>query len=327
EELLRKNLGQDIYFSSEEREEQVRQLATGSAADLELLWKKKDGSPIWVQVNAHSIQTGDGGVMFEGFVSDITERKLADQQVVAANTQRKAVLEAATRVSIIATDPDGTITVFNSGAARMLGYTSQEMIGRQSIVEMHRREELKEHAALLLNETSGRLAGFHILAYRADRYGFEEREWTYVRKDGTPITVLLSVTALRRDDGWLTGFLHVANDVTERKQAEETLRKQSAAMTASMDGIGIVNERLEFTVVNDALAKLYGYADPQSMIGLPFHALYEPATYERFTNTILPIVHQRGRWRGEAPGLRHDGLTFPQEISISAIQGGGLVCV
>jgi diguanylate cyclase (GGDEF)-like protein/PAS domain S-box-containing protein len=119
----------------------------------------------------------------------------------------------------------------------------------------------------------------------------------------------------------------VANDVTERKQAEETFRKQSAAMTASMDGIGIVNDRLDFTVVNDALARLYGYPDPQSMIGLPLNALYEPATYERFSSTILPIVHQRGRWRGEAPGLRHDGLTFPQEISISAIEGGGLVCV
>jgi len=219
------------------------------------------------------------------------------------------------------------ITVFNSGAERMLGYSAAEMIGHRSIVDLHKPEELTEHAVRLLNEFGERFGGFDILAHRADREGLEEREWTYVKKDGGEITVLLSVTALRRDDGWLTGFLHVANDVTERKQAEETLRKQSAAMTASMDGIGIVNERLEFTVVNDALAKLYGYADPQSMIGLPFHALYEPATYERFTNTILPIVHQRGRWRGEAPGLRHDGLTFPQEISISAIQGGGLVCV
>ena len=94
-----------------------------------------------------------------------------------------------------------------------------------------------------------------------------------------------------------------------------------------MDGIGIVNDRLEFTVVNDALAKLYGYPDPQSIIGLPLNALYEPPTYERFTSTILPIVKQRGRWRGEAPGLRYDSLTFPQEISISAIEGGGLVCV
>ncbi|MDQ6800383.1 MAG: EAL domain-containing protein [Acidobacteriota bacterium] len=326
-ELLNVHLVNDIYFHAEDRDAQVLSLTAGNNADVQLLWKKKNGAPIWVQVNAHAVHDAKGELMFEGFVYDITERKLAEQQLASSNAQRKAVLDAASRISIIATDAEGIITVFNSGAERMLGYSAAEMIGARSVIDLHKEEELADHAARLQNEFGQRLSGFDILAHRADREGLEEREWTYVKKDGSTITVLLSVTALRRDDGWLTGFLHVANDVTERKQAEETLRKQSAAMTASMDGIGIVNERLEFTVVNDALAKLYGYADPRSMIGMPFNALYEPATYERFTNTILPIVHQRGRWRGEAPGLRHDGLTFPQEISISAIQGGGLVCV
>ncbi|HEX9492789.1 MAG TPA: EAL domain-containing protein, partial [Thermoanaerobaculia bacterium] len=325
EELLQVPLAEDVYFYAEDRK---KHLATeGTNADVQVLWKKKNGAPIWVQVNAHAVHDAKGQLMFEGFVYDITERKLAEQQLASSNAQRKAVLDAASRVSIIATDAEGTITVFNSGAERMLGYSAAEVIGRRSITDLHRAEELEEHANRLQSEFGERLSGFDILGHRADREGLEEREWTYVKKDGGNITVLLSVTALRRDDGWLTGFLHVANDVTERKQAEETLRKQSAAMTASMDGIGIVNDRLQFTVVNDALAKLYGYPDPQSMVGLPLNSLYEPATYERFTNTILPIVYQRGRWRGEAPGLRHDGLTFPQEISISAIEGGGLVCV
>lgn len=325
DELLQMNLTRDIYFRPEEREELI--ISREIASEAQVLWKKKDGTPIWVQLNVHEILSVDGEPLFESFVYDITQRKLAEQQLAAANAQRKAVLDAATRVSIIATDPEGIITVFNSGAERMLGYSASEVIDRRSVIDLHRSNELEKHAARLQREFGQRFSGFDILAHRADREGFEEREWTYLQKDGTPITVLLSVTALRRDDGWLTGFLHVANDVTERKQAEETLRKQSAAMTASMDGIGIVNDRLEFTVVNDALARLYGYPDPRSMIGLPLHTLYEPATYERFTSTILPIVYQRGRWRGEAPGLRHDGLTFPQEISISAIEGGGLVCV
>ena len=319
DEVLQLNLA-DVYLNPYEREEPA-------AAETQILWKKKNGSPIWVQINAHSIEGAAGTKLFESFVYDITERKMAEQQLAAANAQRKAVLDAATGVSIIATDAEGIITVFNSGAERMLRYRASEVIGWQSVIDLHLPAELEEHGNRLQSEFGQRLSGFDILAHRADREGFEEREWTYVRKDGTAITVLLSVTALRRDDGWLTSFLHEANDVTERKRAEETFRKQSAAMTASMDGIGIVNDRLELTVVNDALAKLYGYSDPQSMIGLPLYKLYEPETYERFTSTILPIVYQRGRWRGEAPGLRHDALTFPQEISISAIEGGGLVCV
>ncbi|HJT16793.1 MAG TPA: EAL domain-containing protein [Thermoanaerobaculia bacterium] len=319
EELLRINLLRDIYFEPEER--------SASTAESEALWRRRDGVPIWVQINEHTISDDDGATLIEGFVYDITERKIAEQQLASANAQRKAVLDAATGVSIIATDAEGIITVFNSGAERMLGYAASDVIGRRSVIDLHRPSELEDHANRLQSEFGYRLAGFDILAHRADREGFEEREWTYVKRDCTAITVLLSVTALRREDGWLTGFLHVANDVTERKRAEEVLRKQSAAMTASMDGIGIVNDRLEFTVVNDALAKLYGYSDPKQMIGLTLHALYEPSTYDRFTSTILPIVKQRGKWRGEAPGLRHDGLTFPQEISISAIEGGGFVCV
>ncbi len=327
EEFLQINI-RDVYFHPEDREEQfLNKISASSVAEAQVLWKTKHGTPIWVLINAHAIEDAGGTVLFEIFVYDMTERKLAEQQLAAANAQRKAVLDSATGVSIIATDADGIITVFNSGAERLLGYSAAEVIGRRSVLDLHRPEELEEQANRLQSEFGQRLSGFDILAYRADHEGFEEREWTYVKKDGMAITVLLSVAALRRDDGWLTGFLHVANDVTERKRAEETFRKQSAAMTASMDGIGIVNDRLEFTVVNDALAKLYGYPDPQSMAGLSLNALYEAATYERFTSTILPIVKQRGRWRGEAPGLRHDGLTFPQEISISAIEGGGLVCV
>jgi diguanylate cyclase (GGDEF)-like protein/PAS domain S-box-containing protein len=328
EEVLTKSMATDVYFNPAERKAVIERFAPNAyAADVELLWKRKDGSPVWVQLNCHSLRNAAGEMLLEGYVTDVTERKRAEQQVMAANTQRKAVLDAATRISVIASDAEGIITVFNSGAERLLGYTPEEMIGKRSILELHSPDELEAHAADLLMQYGERLSAFDVLAHRAERDGLEEREWTYLKKDGTPVTVLLSVTALRREDGWLTGFLHVANDVTERKQVEAMLRRQSAAMSASMDGIGIVNEKLEFTFVNDGLAKLYGYANLQSMIGMCLPDLYEASTNERFTNTILPIVAQRGRWRGEATGLRRDGLTFPQEISITSIEGGGLVIV
>ena len=105
------------------------------------------------------------------------------------------------------------------------------------------------------------------------------------------------------------------------------LRKQSAAITASMDGIGILNEQLEFTYVNDAMARLYSYAKPQAMIGKPLRELYDDTEAERFDHSILLSIRQRGRWRGEATGRKRDGFTFPQEISLTATDGGGMVCV
>ncbi|HKR98301.1 MAG TPA: EAL domain-containing protein, partial [Candidatus Dormibacteraeota bacterium] len=308
-ELLTKRLGDDIYAAPHDRQAlMTANEPGGQARSFELQWKRKDGLRIWVQLSAHAIRSETGALYFEGFVYDITERKRAEESFAAANAQRKAVLDSATRVAIIATDAMGTITVFNTGAERMLGFAAEEMIGKRSILDLLRPEEVAQHGAGLTAE-------------------FDEREWTYLRAGGEAITVAASVTALRAEDGSISGFLHVAQDITARKQAEELLRKQSAAMTASMDGIAILNERLEFTYLNDALARLYGYAGPKEMLGHNLTDLFEPHEQVRFITMIVPSVTHGGRWRGEATGARRDGSTFPQEISLTAIEGGGMVCV
>ncbi|HEX3068600.1 MAG TPA: EAL domain-containing protein [Thermoanaerobaculia bacterium] len=328
DELQGRNLATDVYLDERERTNALERFAANDfTIEQELLWRKKDGTPIWVQLNAHAIDLQAGAEVFEGFVFDITERKLADQQVSAANAQRKAVLDAATRVSIIATNPSGIITVFNSGAERMLGYSAPDVIGARNITDLHLEAELDQHARRLAFELGEKLTGFEVLVRRAAREGLEEREWTYIREDREPLTVLLSVTALRDEHGHLTGYLHVGTDITERKVAEETLRQQTAAMTASMDGIGILDGRLDFTYVNDALAKLFGYHDPQELTGRSICDLYEPPEQVRVITSVVPLVQQRGRWRGEATGVRNDGTTFPLEISLTAIDGGGMVCV
>jgi diguanylate cyclase (GGDEF)-like protein/PAS domain S-box-containing protein len=304
EELLTRNLERDIYFDPAQREEMIRRFEPfGYANHVELLWKRKDGSPIWVQINAHAIRANGGNVYFEGFVYDITERRRAAESASAANAQRKAVLDAATRVSIIATDPRGTITVFNAGAERMLDYVWSEVVGKHVLADL-----MSDPAAM------------------HDAVG--EHEWTYVRKDGEKLIVAVSVTALRDESDALTGYLHVATDITGRKKAEEMLRKQSAAVSASMDGIGILDERLDFTYANDSLAKLYGFPGPAAMIGRNLCDLYEPYEQVRVITSIVPMVQQRGRWRGEATGVRFDGVHFPQEISLTAIAGeNSMVCV
>ncbi|HEX2122482.1 MAG TPA: PAS domain S-box protein, partial [Thermoanaerobaculia bacterium] len=327
DELLQKNLERDVYADGRQREELIRRFEPyGYANNVELQWLRRDGTPIWVQLNAHAIRSPQGTMYFEGFVYDVTERKRAAESVAAANAQRKAVLDSATRVSIIATDADGTITVFNSGAERILGYSADEMIGRRSLVDLHDPAELQQRAMALSSELHRPVDGFDVLVLRASLGDVEEREWTYVRKNGSTLTVALSVTALRAEDGSITGFLHVGTDITPRKHAEEMLRQQSAAMTASMDGIGILDQRLEFTYVNDSLARLFGY-QTQELLGKSLCDLYEPHEQVRFITSIVPMVHERGRWRGEATGLRRDGVNFPQEISLTAIADESMVCV
>ena len=148
-----------------------------------------------------------------------TERILRRFQV--ANAQRKAVLDSATHMAIIATDQDGTIIVFNTGAENLLGYTAAEVIGQLTPLMFHDFEELQTRAGELSDQTGNTVESMDIFFHYAARRSQEQEEWTYVRKDGTRFPVNLSINPLRDAQGALSGFLCIAVDITEKKKESE----------------------------------------------------------------------------------------------------------
>ena len=112
-----------------------------------------------------------------------------------------------------------------------------------------------------------------------------------------------------------------------RKCAEESLRKHLLAMEASMDGMAILNEKEEYTYLNDAFVKVYGCASADELLGKPWRTVYDDAEGERFSREIMPVLWRQGRWRGECRGKRRDGSLFHQEVSLTAIPGGGFIGV
>jgi signal transduction histidine kinase len=85
------------------------------------------------------------------------------------------------------------------------------------------------------------IEGFRVFVEQARQDGFEEREWRYVRKDGTWLTVLLTVTELRDVRGDVTGFLGIAKDITVRKRAEEELK---STLQMKSDFVSFVTHQL-----------------------------------------------------------------------------------
>ena len=158
-------------------------------------------------------------------IGHVIERRRAEAELEAANVRLRSVLEAATQVSMIATDAEGTITVFNSGAERLLGYSREEMIGLRTPEHFHDPTEVEAHADFLSAEYGMEIRGFGAFVERARRGTHEVREWSYLRNDGHRLKVLLAVTALRSADGQAAGFLGVAVDVTERDRVETELRQ------------------------------------------------------------------------------------------------------
>lgn len=164
-------------------------------------------------------------------------------RLVTANAQFAGVLDAATQVSIISTDVNGVITVFNSGAQNLLGYSADEMIGKQTPKVFHVFDEVVARGEELSRELGYRVEGFDAFVAYAKQGRFDRREWTYVRKDGSQFTVSLVVTAVRSATGEITGFLGVAEDITHRKQTERHLlaARESAEQAARAKGEFLAN--------------------------------------------------------------------------------------
>lgn len=179
--------------------------------------------------------------------------------------QLGSILDASSQVAIIATDKRGTITTFNSGAERMLGYTREELVGRWSPECLHVREEVEEHARKLAEEYGVSVSGFDVFVERARRGRHDESEWTYVRKDGGWLSVWLTVTAVRDPDGRITGFLGIATDCTERKAAQEALSRAHAEL-----GVRVAQRTEELARVSEQLRRggreLRGLADAMPQI-------------------------------------------------------------
>ena len=99
EELLTRNMNSDIYADPEDRTELIRRYAEGpSHTDVEVVWRRKDGSPIWVQLNAHAVRDRNSGEIayYEGFAHDVSERKLAEEMM---RNQSAAFRASSTRSS------------------------------------------------------------------------------------------------------------------------------------------------------------------------------------------------------------------------------------
>jgi len=178
-----------------------------------------------------SDELGELAVSFNGMAARLEEdqgriaaewasRQAAEAEALAARARLQGIIDSATEVSIIAADTSGIITVFNAGAERLLGYEAAEMVGKQTPEIIHLADEVEAHASVLSVLYGEPISGFETFVAAARRGTFDAREWTYVRKDGTRLTVNLVVTAIRDGNGEPTGFLGVASDISQRKRME-----------------------------------------------------------------------------------------------------------
>ncbi|TGK96338.1 PAS domain S-box protein [Leptospira brenneri] len=184
----------------------------------------KNGNTVYIILAVSMVKTEEGKVnYFVSQIIDITEWKLVEQKLKIALAKNQAILDASTLVSIITTDAEGTITDFNNGAEKMLGYNSDELIGKFTPEILHIESEIESRSKLLTSEYNQTIEGFNVLVYNAKIGKPNTLEWIYKRKDGSTFPVLISITAMKQNEK-ISGYLGVALDISELKKAEAEIQ-------------------------------------------------------------------------------------------------------
>ena len=160
-------------------------------------------------------------------VAETSERQRQDA-LLKTGALQNAILTSA-NFSIIATDEKGIIQLFNVGAERTLGYLAAEVVNKINPSDIHDPQEVMARAQALSLELGTAISpGFEALAFKASR-GIEDiYELTYICKDGSRFPAIVSITALRDDDGDIIGYLLIGTDNSLRKQAEFKLTQAMA---------------------------------------------------------------------------------------------------
>jgi PAS domain S-box-containing protein len=186
-------------------------------------WRlRKDGSRFWASVVITPVHDEAGGLIGFGTVCrDLSARRLHEQELQArtealeeANvwlTEFRRLVSSVRDYAIFMLDATGHIRSWNAGAEAMKGYAPSEIIGRHFSVFYTSEDRERRHPQHELE-----------IARREGRY--EEEGWR-VRKDGTTFWASVTITAIRDDDGALTGFAKVTRDLTARREAELALER------------------------------------------------------------------------------------------------------
>ena len=265
----------------------------------ELTYIRKDESRFPALVSVTALRNDQGGII--GFLligTDNSARKRAEEALVKTGALQNAIFNSA-NFSSIATDEKGVVQIFNVGAERMLGYTAVEVLNKITPADISDPQELVARAKVLSAELSTTIKpGFEALVFKASR-GIEDiYELTYIRKDQSRFPALVSVTALRDDQGGIIGFLLIGTDNSARKQVEaermlldQRLRDQQfytrSLIESTIDALMTTDPRGIITDVNKQMEALTGCTRDE-LIGAPFKSYFtDPERAEAGIKLVL----------------------------------------
>lgn len=141
------------------------------------------------------------------------------------NAEHQAVLDAVSQLSLIATDLQGTITLFNRGAVNLLGYSAKDVLNKKNILSIYPSDELQAMGSVLAGTSQISISGIPVFDQLVRRKLFQAHKWHYRCKSGELLPVSVSITGFQDAGGERIGYLHSAMDITQHNRLEHDLLK------------------------------------------------------------------------------------------------------
>lgn len=245
--------------------------------------KTKSGSDVPIALTVSPIFDSNRLVVgVSNSVRDISERKKAEAKIRDLNSSLESqvkertlelheinlllndVLDASSEIAIIATDMDGKINLFNSGAQRMLGYSAEEAVGQMTPLSFHAKAEVVEERDAIFETTGTYVTDLmEVLIFKALRNNYESKEWTYIDKYEKAKPVSLVITPMKNSDDEVIGFLGMAVDITAQKASQHALvsTRDQLLMAAEVAQLGVWTWNLENNLLdwNETMFDIYQY--------------------------------------------------------------------
>jgi PAS domain S-box-containing protein len=245
---------------------------------LDLFARRRDGSEFPAEISLSPLETAEG-TRVTAAIRDVTERRRTEEM----HALLASIAESSD--AIINMTLEGIAVTWNNGAAKIYGYSAEEMRGR-SISLLFLRDRPNELQAILERTKRGEI----VADYEAVR----------VRKDGALVHVSLTVSPIRDTLGEITGALSIARDMTERRRAEEAIRTLNEALeqrvverTAELEAANKELEAFSYSVSHDLRAPLRAI-DGFSRLVLEDHVDDLDAEGRRFLTVIRTNTKKMG---------------------------------
>ena len=293
-----------------------RDLSKGKAGQAELILYRKDGTPYNAEVSITPLRSG--GRRPAGFVTihrDITERKRASQAIEESEQRFRRMADHAP-VMIWMSDTEKSCTWCNKPWLEFRGRTMDQEMGNGWTEGVH-----PDDLALCLETYS---------THFDTREPFD-MEYRTLRRDGEWRWLFVSGNPQYDGNGAFAGYIGSCIDVTERRQAENSLREREVRLQAILDtasdSIITIDRNEIITDANPATERIFGYRRDEllgrniSILSPAYKSDHHHGYIARYLLTGKTRMIGAGR---EMVGLRKDGSTFPVELAVSEIEHLGL---